>query len=133
MGSSVMFLQKRMNKYGKFMEITEYGRGGRHSFLVIPEGREGQGWKHCIVQLGRLVMYMEKTRDTELKKAPVQPRVVVPGRTFAAVVKGKNSETDSEKGEEGKMGNSTPEIKEGTVEKPEKGKEKELEAENLLG
>jgi hypothetical protein len=133
MGSSVVFLQKRMNKYGKFMEITEYGRGGRRSFLVIPEGREGQGWKHYIVQLGRLVMYMEKTRDTELKKAPVQPRVVVPGQTFAAVVKGKNSEIDSEKGEEGKMGNSAPEINEGTIEKPEKGKEKELEAENLAG
>jgi hypothetical protein len=29
MGGSVMFLQKRMNKYGKFLEITEYGRGGR--------------------------------------------------------------------------------------------------------
>jgi hypothetical protein len=129
MGSSVMFLQKRLNKYGKFMEITEYGRGGRRSFVVIPEGREGQGWKHCIVQLGRLVMYMEKTRDTELTKAPVKPRVVVPGRTFAAVVKGKNSE----KGEEGKMGNSAPEINEGTVDKPEKGKEKELESENLAG
>jgi hypothetical protein len=43
MGSSVMFLQKRMNKYGKFMEIIEYGCGGRRSFVVIPEGREGQG------------------------------------------------------------------------------------------
>jgi hypothetical protein len=41
MGSSVMFLQKRMNKYGKFMEIIEYGLGGRRSFVVIPEGREG--------------------------------------------------------------------------------------------
>jgi hypothetical protein len=29
LGGSVMFLQKRVNKYGKFMEITEYGRGGR--------------------------------------------------------------------------------------------------------
>jgi hypothetical protein len=41
MGDSVIFLQKMMNKYGKFMEITEYGRGGRRSFVVIPEGREG--------------------------------------------------------------------------------------------
>jgi hypothetical protein len=52
MGGSVMFLQKRMNKYGKFMEIIEYGRGGRHSFVVILEGCEGQGWKHCILQMG---------------------------------------------------------------------------------
>jgi hypothetical protein len=41
MGGSVMFLQKRVNKYRKFMEITEYGCGGRWSFVVIPEGREG--------------------------------------------------------------------------------------------
>jgi hypothetical protein len=130
MNSSVMFLQKRMNKYGKFMEITEYGRGGRRSFVVIPEGREGQGWKHCIVQLGRLVNYMNKMRDTEVKKVPIQPREVVPGRTFAAVVEGKNSETGTEQKEEGKMGNSAEEINGGTVEKSEKGKEKKLESEN---
>ena len=130
MGSSVMFLQKRMNKYGKFMKITEYGRGGRCNFVVIPEGREGQGWKHCIVQLWRLVNYMNQTRDTELKKVPIQPRAVVPGRTFAAVVEGKNSETGTEKREEGKMGNSAAEINVGTIEKSEKGKEKELEFEN---
>jgi hypothetical protein len=68
MGGSVMFLQKRMNKYGKFIEITEYGRGGRRSFVVILEGCEGQGWRHCIVQLGRLVKYMNKTRETEVKR-----------------------------------------------------------------
>jgi hypothetical protein len=130
MSSSVMFLQKRMNKYGKFMEITEYGRGGRRSFVVIPEGREGQGWKHCIVQLGRLVNYMNQTRDTEVKKVPIQPREVVPGRTFAAVVEGKNSETGTVRKEEGKMGNSAAEINVGTVEKAEKGKEKKLESEN---
>ena len=128
MGSSVMFLQKRMNKYGKFMEITEYGHGGRHNFVVIPEGCEGQGWKHCIVQLGRLVTHMDKTRDTELKKSLVQPQAVVPGRTFAAVVEGKKSETGTEKREEGKMGNSTTEMNVETVEKPVKGKEKELES-----
>jgi hypothetical protein len=130
MSSSVMFLQKRMNKYGKFMEITEYGRGGRRSFVVIPEGREGQGWKHCIVQLGRLVNYMNQTRDTEVKKVPIQPREVVPGRTFAAVVEGKNSETGTGRKEEGKKGNSAAEINVGTVEKSEKGKEKKLESEN---
>ena len=130
MGSLVKFLQKRMNKYGKFVEITEYGRGGRRSFVVIPEGREGQGWKHCIVYLGCLVTYMDHTRDTELKKVPVQLRAVVLGWTFAAVVEGKNSETGTEKREEGKMGNSAAGINVGTVEKLEKGKEKEMESEN---
>jgi hypothetical protein len=130
MGGSVMFLQKRKNKYGKFMELTEYGRGGRRSFVVIPEGREGQGWKHCIVQLVRLVNYMNQTRDKEVKKAPIQPREVVPGRTFAAVVEGKNSDTGTESREEGNMGNPTAEINLGNVEKSEKGKEKMPESEN---
>jgi hypothetical protein len=82
------------------------------------------------VQLGRLVNYMNKTWDTEVKKALVQPRVVVPSRTFAAVVEGKNSETGTKKREEGNMGNSAPEINLGTVEISEKGKEKKLKSEN---
>jgi hypothetical protein len=82
------------------------------------------------VQLGRLVNYMNQTRDTEVKKAPGQPRAVVPGWTFAAVVEGKNSETGTEKREEGNMGNSAAAINLGTVEKSEKGKEKKLESEN---
>jgi hypothetical protein len=46
------------------------------------------------------------------------------------VVEGKNSETGTEKREEGNMGNSAAEINLGTVEKSEKGKEKKLESEN---
>jgi hypothetical protein len=130
MGGSVMFLQKRKNKYRKFMEITEYGCGGRQSFVVIPEGREGQGWRHCTVQLGRLVNYMNQTRDTEVKKVPVQPQTMVHGRTFAAVVEGKNSETGPEKREEGNLVNPTAEVIVETIEKSEKGKEKKLESEN---
>ena len=127
---SVMFLQKRMNKYGRFMEITEYGRRGRRSFVVIPEGREGQGWRQCILQMGRLVKYLEQTKDTTKKSLPVQPRVVVPGRTFADVVEGKKPETGEEKRVEGSMGISAAEINVGTVENSEKGKEKILETGN---
>jgi hypothetical protein len=74
MGDSVMFLQKWMNKYGKFMEITEYGRRGRRSFMVIPEGHEGQGWRHCISQMGQLMKHLNHVRDANVKKivTPVQ-------------------------------------------------------------
>jgi hypothetical protein len=34
------------------------------------------------VQLGRLVNYMNQTRDTEVKKVSVQSRTVVPGQTL---------------------------------------------------
>jgi hypothetical protein len=132
LGGSVMFLQKRMNKYGRFMEITEYGRGGRRSFVVIPEGREGQGWRHCILQMGRLVKYLEQVRDTTKKSIPVQSREVVPGRTFADVVEGKKPEAVTEKREEGSMGISAAEINVETVEKSEKGKEKIMEPVNQV-
>jgi hypothetical protein len=126
LGGSVMFLQKRMNKYGRFMEITEYGRRGRRSFVVIPEGREGQGWRQCILQMGRLVKYLEQVRDTTKKSLPVQPRGVVPGRTFADVVEGKKPENGTEKREECIIGISAAEINVVTVENSKKGKEKIL-------
>jgi hypothetical protein len=65
---SVMFLQKRMNKYGKYMEITEFGQGGRRGFIVIPEGSESQGWRQCISQLGRLLKHLNLVRDANEKR-----------------------------------------------------------------
>lgn len=42
---SVMFLQKRKNGFGNFMEIVEFDCGGRRSHVVTLKGREGCGWK----------------------------------------------------------------------------------------
>jgi hypothetical protein len=85
------FLQKKMNKYGKYMEITKFGRGGRRGFIVILEGCEGQGWRHCISQMGWLLKHLNHVRDANAEKivtlAPT--RAVVPGRMFADVVEGK--------------------------------------------
>ena len=130
MGGLIMFPQKRMNKHAKFMEIIEYGRGGRRSFVVIPEGREVQGWRHCILQMGWLVKYLNQVRDTVMKKLPVQSRAVVPSQTFADVVEGKGSKTETETRGEGKMGDSEEVISMVTVEKSQKGKEKIMESEN---
>ena len=131
MGGLVMFLQKRMNRYGKFMEITEYGRGGRCSFVVIPEGCEGQGWKHCILQMGQLVKYLNQVRDTTMKKLPIQLRVVILGRTFAEV-EGKRSETKTKTRGEGKMGILEEVINMVTFEKSKKGKERIMKPENQV-
>ena len=80
------------------------------------------------MQLGRLVNYMNQTRDTEVKKVPIQPRAVVPGRMLAALVEGKNSEIETE----GRMGNSEEEFNMVTVEKSEKGKEKIMTPKNQV-
>ena len=76
-----MFLQKRMNKYGKYMEITEFGRGGRRGFIVILEGHEGQGWRHCISPMGRLLNHLNHVRDADVEKIvmSIPTRVVVFG------------------------------------------------------
>jgi hypothetical protein len=34
----LLMLWKRQNHYGHFLEITEYGKGGRRSYIIIPEG-----------------------------------------------------------------------------------------------
>jgi hypothetical protein len=56
-GDSVFIMQKRQNHYGQFLEITEYGKGGRRSYILIPEGRESYGWGRCILQLRRFVKH----------------------------------------------------------------------------
>ena len=86
-----MFLQKRMNKYGKYMEITEFGRGGRCGFIVIPERCKGQGWRHCISQMGRLLKHLNHVGDANAEKivTSAPTRAVVPGLMFADVMEGK--------------------------------------------
>lgn len=81
-GDSVLFIQKRMNKYGKFLELTEFVRGKKRSYIVLPEGREGGGWRHCISQLGRLSKHIGKeVAKPNLKSVQIQP--VEEGRTWA--------------------------------------------------
>jgi len=58
-GDSVLILKKRQNHYGQFLEITEYRKGGRRSYVVISEGRDNCGWGRCISQLRRLVKRFE--------------------------------------------------------------------------
>jgi hypothetical protein len=33
--------------------------GGRRSFIIIPEGRDGRGWGNCVVQMRKVVNYLE--------------------------------------------------------------------------
>ncbi len=63
-----------------FLELSEYGGGGRRSFVVIPEGSNGKGWLDCWVQMQRLKGYYDKQgqgRKTEGKQIVVAPVVTV--------------------------------------------------------
>jgi hypothetical protein len=44
-------VQRSANRSGCFLVISEYGRGGRCSSIVIPEGRERKGWYGWVIEL----------------------------------------------------------------------------------
>ena len=46
-GSKVYVPLQRTNKFGNFLELSEYGDKGRRSFVIILEGEEGKGWIDC--------------------------------------------------------------------------------------
>jgi hypothetical protein len=56
-------MQRRKNSYGNYLELSEYGGKGRRSYVVIPEGYEGKGWKDGRLQLQRLKLHHEKQKE----------------------------------------------------------------------
>jgi hypothetical protein len=64
-GSIVYVLLRRTNKFGNFLELSEYGENGRRSFVIIPEGEEGKGWIDCREQLSKLKQYHDKQKMGE--------------------------------------------------------------------
>jgi hypothetical protein len=59
-GNTMYILQQQVNSHGRFLELSECGGGGRCSFVIVLEGREGRGWANCLSQLRRLEKYYEK-------------------------------------------------------------------------
>jgi len=106
-GSMVFILQRRGNVHGRFLELSEYGYGGRRTSVIIPEGREGCGWANCLAQLRRIEKSFEKkaiggTMGGNIPSASMKMMkpATLDGRTFAAALKGHGSEL--EKGESSK-------------------------------
>ena len=58
-------LLQRNNKFGNFLELSEYGEKGRRSFVIFPEGEEGKGWMDCRVQLSKLKQFHDKQKVGE--------------------------------------------------------------------
>lgn len=59
-GSTAHIVQTRANSHERFLEVSEYRTGGRQSFIIIPEGREGSGPGNCVVQMRKAVIYIEQ-------------------------------------------------------------------------
>jgi hypothetical protein len=102
-------LTSNENHYGQYLEITEYGKGGRRNYVLIPEGRDSCGWGRCISQLRRLVKHFapagiagQQSRLIQRQLRPVEDRW-----TFAEVVAGQRVETESESLSKGSLGRSS--------------------------
>jgi hypothetical protein len=102
MGSTVYVVLRRKNKYGQFIELSEYGGGGRRSYVVIPEGSDGKGWLDVWVQLQKLSNYHAKLQasGTVVGRKTVIATKATPnvlglcreGQSSAAVLRGQMSE-----------------------------------------
>jgi hypothetical protein len=95
LGSTTYVVLRRTNKHGQYIELSEYGGGGRRSFVVILEGSDGKGWMDCWVQLQRLRAYHEQIRlgrtsdKMKLADAPTMTRLRREGHSYVAAVEGK--------------------------------------------
>lgn len=81
------------------MELGEYGIGGRRSFIVILDGREGRGWAGCAAQLRKVVNFFEPSGNVGSMNekinggVPPMTQLVEEGRRlYAEVLVGKGHE-----------------------------------------
>lgn len=44
-------IQRCANRFGRYLVVGEYGGGGWHGSIVIPEGWEGKGWFSWVMEL----------------------------------------------------------------------------------
>jgi len=112
-GSTVFILQRRGNVHGKFLELSEYGYGGRRTSVILPKGREGSGWANCLAQLRRLEKSFEKKAtggkiggNLPSASMKVMKPAILDGRTFAAALIGHGSELEKGESSKGTLGNS---------------------------
>jgi hypothetical protein len=55
----VCIAQRGSNHHNQFLTWVEYDDGGLRSFIIIPEGREGKGWKSCALELQKVLAFFE--------------------------------------------------------------------------
>jgi hypothetical protein len=59
--------QRDSNSYGRFINVTECGRGGRRGRIVIPEGQKQSGWRGFLKELQLLLDPVKKEKPSESK------------------------------------------------------------------
>jgi hypothetical protein len=54
-GNGAFFAQRGVNRAGCFLELAEYAVGGCKGLILVPEGRDKQGWKRFSEELGKVL------------------------------------------------------------------------------
>lgn len=54
-GNWIFIMQRLSNIRGQYLAVVEYGNGCRRNFIIIPEDKEGQGWRNMAGILGGFV------------------------------------------------------------------------------
>ncbi len=130
------------NKHGRYLEITEYGRGGCKGRLAIPEGQSQSGWRGFNKELTLLMHpilieersshprqgYMKPTDDKTQTRIPAKERLG-PAASYAdalrvpatqhKVAKGKALTSHNQISKDLKMSEVT-QVEEGKANLPEK-------------
>ena len=74
-------MRRDNNKHGRYLEVTEYGRGGCKGKIIIPEGPKLGGWRGFNAELRLLINQGTESdkvgRKTDEKGPRVEPRRAV--------------------------------------------------------
>ena len=90
-GKTVFILQSGSNAHGYFLMISELLHGRRKGFLVIPEGRMGNGWRGFVWHLKKVLAPGNRALNLPPKLLPGSEFQT--NKSFAAtVVQGRRSE-----------------------------------------
>jgi hypothetical protein len=65
------YAQRCANKHGRFLMVENYGEGRRRSFIIVPEGRKGEGWKSFRSELSYVVKVMGDREGGDRPPAPL--------------------------------------------------------------
>jgi hypothetical protein len=68
-------IRRYNNNYGRYVEVTECGRGGRRGRIIIPEGQKQSGWRGFVKEL-KLLMVPDQRQTNGIIQGGLQSKEV---------------------------------------------------------
>jgi hypothetical protein len=91
-GSPGIFVQRCANRHGRFLVVEDFGGGKRRGFILVPEGRSGEGWKSFVLELRAVVNFLKSrtipkpAQASSVKESKLQAPIPSNRRSFAEVM-----------------------------------------------